>query len=321
VRDAGGWKTRSARALGRGGTSTRATTGDAVTGLTVGVDSCVQAMNAAIDKRADDPGTERKGNLRLTRKGGPLSGDGVTGRRDIAGFLGWAAGEREPFRRVLAHEKLIPYIHEFVGIGYRLDHNPLCIAQDPGAEGFEFHGGSTLDDGRWNWPLAYSYTHGQIRNNLLAVAVPLTNVNENEGGFVIVRGSHKSNFAAPPSVKRYESGVEHGYAPKLNAGDAILFSEATTHGTLAWKGKAQRRTLIYRFSPSTAAYGRGYKDKWPETWYDGMNAAQRAVLEPPYHPRLDRDAVADDGINVIKPAPREAHKVDFDEKVFKSKYF
>ncbi|OUS44892.1 hypothetical protein BE221DRAFT_146858 [Ostreococcus tauri] len=281
----------------------------------------IEAMNRSIDARVRDPATERKGNLRLTKTGGPLSGDGTTGRRDVAGFLGWPKGEREPFRKVLAHEKLIPYVHEFVGIGYRLDHNPLCIAQDPGAEGFEFHGGSTLDDGRWNWPLAYQYAQGQIRNNLLAVAVPLTDVKEGEGGFVIVRGSHKSNFAAPASVKRYENGVEHGYAPALNAGDAVLFSEATTHGTLAWKGAKQRRTLIYRFAPATAAYGRGYKDSWPSEWLEGTNDAQRAVLEPPYHPRLDRHAVADDGVNVIKPAPREEFKVNFDEKVFKSKYF
>jgi hypothetical protein len=31
--------------------------------------------------------------------------------------------------------------------------------------------------------------------------------------------------------------------------------------------------------------------------------------------------VADDGINVIKPAARETFKVEFDEKIFKSKYF
>ena len=284
-------------------------------------ESAIRAMNAAIDARIDDPTIERKGNLRLTKRGGPLSGDGTTGRKDVAGFLGWPRGEREAFRDVLTHERLVPYLHEFCGRGYRLDHNPLCIAQDPGAEGFEFHGGSATEDGRWNWPLAYAVEQGQIRCNLLAVAVPLTDVKEGEGGFVIVRGSHKSRFPAPAAVKRYEDGPEHGYAPALNAGDAVLFSEATTHGTLAWKGKSQRRTLIYRFSPATNAYGRGYSPEWPENWTDGMTPAQLATLQPPYHPRLDRDAVADDGINVIKPAARETFKVEFDEKIFKSKYF
>lgn len=34
---------------------------------------------------------------------------------------------------------------------------------------------------------------------------------------------------------------------------------------------------------------------WPESWYEGLSDAQRAVLEPPYHPRLDRPVLGDDG--------------------------
>jgi ectoine hydroxylase-related dioxygenase (phytanoyl-CoA dioxygenase family) len=281
----------------------------------------IAAMNAAIDTRMVDDTIERRGKLRLTAKGGPLSGDGTTGRKDIAGFLGWPRGEREAFRDVLTHPAIVPYLHELLGPGYRLDHNPLCIAQDPGAEGFEFHGGSTLDNGRWNWPLQYEYSHGQMRCSLLAVGVPLTKVNEGEGGFCIIRGSHKSNFAAPAAVKKYEIGTEHGYAPALDVGDVVLFSEATTHGTLAWKGDKQRRTLIYRFSPATNAYGRGYSPEWPENYIEDMTPAQRSTMAPPYHPRLDRDSVAENGVDVIKPAPREDFKVQFDEKIFKSKYF
>jgi hypothetical protein len=52
-----------------------------------------------------------------------------------------------------------------------------------------------------------------------------------------------------------------------------------------------------------------------------MTPAQRSTMAPPYHPRLDRDSVAENGVDVIKPAPREDFKVQFDEKIFKSKYF
>ena len=48
----------------------------------------VAAMRDAIDARVDSSvKAERTGALRLTRANGPLSGDGVTGRRDVAGFL------------------------------------------------------------------------------------------------------------------------------------------------------------------------------------------------------------------------------------------
>lgn len=36
-------------------------------------------------------------------------------------------------------------------------------------------------------------------------------------------------------------------------------------------------------------------DAWPASWLEGLSDAQRAVLEPPYHPRLDRPVLGDDG--------------------------
>ena len=289
----------------------------------------LRAFHDAIDAHAHLI-HERKGQLRLTAAKTPLSGDGKTGRKDLAGFLGWQKPHCDPFRSVLAHPKLVPYLHELVGPGYRLDHNPLLIMQDPGAEGFEFHGGSTLDSGDWNHPLGYDFRHGKMRCNLLAFAVHLTDVEEGDGGFCIVRGSHKSNYVCPPSIKRYEEATEHSYQPAVNAGDVVVFTEATTHGTLPWRGASQRRNLIYRFSPANISYGRGAMDdgsylapapNWPASYLEGMSEAQRCVMAPPYHPRLNRVAVRNDASGVAKPAPREAHKVDFDRAVFKADYF
>ena len=76
---------------------------------------------------------------------------------------------------------------------------------------------------------------------MLAFAVHLTDTNEGDGGFCIVRGSHKSNYPCPPAMRRYEHGVEHAYQPAVNAGDVVIFTEATTHGTLPWRGVHQRR--------------------------------------------------------------------------------
>lgn len=36
-------------------------------------------------------------------------------------------------------------------------------------------------------------------------------------------------------------------------------------------------------------------DAWPEEFYEGMTDAQRAVMEPPFHSRLDRPFLNDDG--------------------------
>lgn len=109
----------------------------------------MRAANDAVDRRSEKI-VERRGDLRLGgAEGDPLAGDGVTGREDLGGMLGWDAPDSDVFRRVLAHPKLVPYYHAMVGEGYRMDHLPLLIQQAPGADGFVFHGGKMNDDGTW----------------------------------------------------------------------------------------------------------------------------------------------------------------------------
>jgi len=108
--------------------------------------------------------------------------------------------------------------------------------------------------------------------------------------------------------------------PELYPGDVLLFTEAVLHGTLPWTAKHQRRTVIYRFAPAGTAYGRGYTPSWPQSVYEGATEAQKAVLEPPYHPRMNRTYVDPHGVAQSAKA-REDFKVEFDEKVFGSRYF
>ena len=39
------------------------------------------------------------------------------------------------------------------------------------------------------------------------------------------------------------------------AGDCVIFTETCSHGTLPWRGKHQRRALLYKFSPGTSSFG------------------------------------------------------------------
>jgi len=100
----------------------------------------------------------------------------------------------------------------------------------------------------------------------------------------------------------------------------LIFTEAALHGTLPWTAEHQRRTLIYRFAPPNSAYGRGYHPQWPESFTADMTPAQLAVMEPPYALRMNRPSVSADG-EVVVPRPRESFKVEFDERVFGTKYF
>ncbi|KAK3259682.1 hypothetical protein CYMTET_31334, partial [Cymbomonas tetramitiformis] len=122
----------------------------------------------------------------------------------------------------------------------------------------------------------------------------------------------------------FEAFQEFVRQPVLEAGDVVLFSEATTHGTLAWSGEHQRRTVIYRFAPSNHAYGRSYCPSWPEAMLEGMTRGQKAVLEPPYNNRLDRPVPSVENFETdetVVPVQREEFKIEHDTKVFGTKYF
>jgi hypothetical protein len=49
---------------------------------------------------------------------------------DMGGMLLWQSPHCDLFRNVLAHPKLLPVMHTLLGKGYRLDHQPIVIAQD-----------------------------------------------------------------------------------------------------------------------------------------------------------------------------------------------
>ena len=89
---------------------------------------------------------------------------------------------------------------QLCGQGYRLDHSPLLFKQVQGSEGFSLHGGPLTEEGEWNPLLSYQYNHGRMYNTLLACSVQLTSTRAGDGGFCIVKGSHKSNFVCPPEM-------------------------------------------------------------------------------------------------------------------------
>ena len=278
----------------------------------------VIACNKAIDKHVDYVQERSNVELRNTKAGTPLVGNGISGRKDLGAILEWGP-ESQLFRAVLNHPILVPYYHEFLGTGYRMDHQPFCILQDAGSEGFSLHGG-TIDfqTGEYNPHLAYSCVQGRINNQLLAVSVALSDHNKGDGGFVVVRGSHKSNFAVPDDII---NGIDDDYIdqPITKAGDVILFSEGTVHGARPWTASHQRRIALFRFSPATACYGRSYYPTWPEGMLRDLSEEQRAVLEPPYSVRLDRPTLSSDGS--IEICSRSPAKKEFDRRVFGTPYF
>jgi ectoine hydroxylase-related dioxygenase (phytanoyl-CoA dioxygenase family) len=160
----------------------------------------IEHANSVIDRKQDKAQERIAAELRNTRKDSPLSGDGMNGRKDLGGLLEWGE-DSDVFKKMLAHPTVIPYFHELIGKGYRMDHLPFLVLSEKGAEGFSLHGGTVdVSSGEYNANLAYSCVNKKISNQLLAMSVVLSDHNEGDGGFIVVRGSHKSTFPAPQDM-------------------------------------------------------------------------------------------------------------------------
>jgi len=287
----------------------------------------VAQMNRAITEHIGDVKIRESAPLKNTIKGSALSADGS--RMDLGGMLGWPGEQGDMFRRLLCHRNITPYLHELVGEGYRLDHQPMVLVQEQGSEGFSLHGGPLsghdgVPEGKFNPELQYVCRHGMFWNSLLAMSVQLVDAKKGDGGFCALRGSHKLNF---PQFDELVNGdapefAEHIYQPEVKAGDVIIFSEATVHGSLPWKAAHQRRLALYRFSPANFAYGRAYLNQWGPGVLEKCTPQQAAVLGPPHAVRLERPTITTEGEDSeIQVYKRSKAKKDHDLAVFGSDYF
>ncbi len=98
----------------------------------------------------------------------------------------------EPFRRLLAHPRMMPYLLTLVGPKFRYDHGHALLMR-PGAKQLGLHGGNTP----WDPAQEYRYRDGEMMNGLMVVSYALSDAGPDDGGFAVVPGSHKANFAVP----------------------------------------------------------------------------------------------------------------------------
>ena len=234
------------------------------------VDSC----NEAIDNQREEIHI-RAPEESLAR--GATALVGKQGRGDLGGMLTWPKPWSQPFRDLLAHSVIVPYLDELLGPGFRLDHL-YGITMNKGAEGFVLHGGGNTGD----LTHSYQYHNGQMRCGLTVVTWVLSDHGPGDGGFACIPGSHKSNYEPPIDVKRLETDLGVVKQVEAAVGSAIIFTEALCHGTLPWKADHERRTVLYKYSPGSLSYSGQYLPKGVEGSLHEFTDEQRAVLQPPY---------------------------------------
>jgi ectoine hydroxylase-related dioxygenase (phytanoyl-CoA dioxygenase family) len=248
----------------------------------------VDALNAAFDANRHRMTEDRNSNT----GGSPTLAGRKRGYFD--GMLTWEQPWCQPFRDLLAHPKIIPYLNTLHGRGWRMDHSPFALFSTAGEEGLILHGPGHNYFGL----AAYHYKNGQMRTGMVVFQYQLADVNEGDGGFCCIPGSHKANYPLPAAVRNYQEDQDWVVNPACKKGDLLIFDEATTHGTLPWKAAHERRSLLYRYSPHYLHYAGGYHITTFPAWVEELTEAQRAVLEPPYH--YNRPVIEDDGVTVTR---------------------
>ncbi len=184
-----------------------------------------------------------------------------------------------PYQNLFDHPNIIPYLDELLGPKFRADHD-YGIFMRRGSHKGGLHGGDSgaFDGQASHW---YKYRDGVMRNGLTVVVYFLAPVRKGDGGFCCVPGSHKSNFGAdlPKDVRSFDRVPHYIAQPEAEAGDALIFTEATMHGTLPWTSDEERRTLLYKFSPGHSIWSQRFYD-FDE--YDGLTEQQMRVMSPPF---------------------------------------
>eukprot|EP01043_Picozoa_sp_COSAG02_P043426 COSAG02_NODE_3781_length_6236_cov_12.839661_6_plen_147_part_00 len=110
-----------------------------------------------------------------------LHGHEFAGLEAAQDMLGWGAADSAPFAGMLAHPRVVPYLNEICGRGFRMDHAPTLIRMDAGDGGrLGLHGssGPGFDPKQY-----YLWKDGQMHNGLVVVNWMLCDQGPGDGGF------------------------------------------------------------------------------------------------------------------------------------------
>lgn len=176
----------------------------------------------------------------------------------------------EPFERLIDHPGWFAKVKHFVGGERTFDwhHGPLFIDENfanlrgPG-EAIGLHSGGVLGVKRNQ----YRYHNGRFQCGQINILMALTDIGPGDGATMIIPASHKSNFTHPDFDKhRMQAGevrsvddTEGAIEVHLQAGDAVLFVDAISHGSARRVNPGERRIVVLRYGPSWGNFRHPYR--------------------------------------------------------------
>jgi hypothetical protein len=225
------------------------------------------------------------------------------------GWHGWVQREDHPehrgisyqqvyehapvFERMIDHPSYINFISRFVDGYHTFDHHhgPLFIDENfftirgPG-EAIPLHAGGHDTCKR----MAYRFQNGRFACGQVNVLTAFTDIGPGDGATMVIPGSHKSNIVHPEFTNPHRQnqwsdggggsvdGVAGAIEVHMKAGDAIVFSDATCHGSAKRVNAGERRITVYRYGSSWNRTRWGYHAS-PEL-LQRLNPFARKLVHP-----------------------------------------
>lgn len=170
-----------------------------------------------------------------------------------------------PLQKLIDHPLVISLLNEFTAhpavtdpecYGYTVESTTLFY-RTPGMGNFGPHNGNGL----LRFPGDVHYYNafpGKGYSPHTRVVWELNEVKKGQGGTLLVTGSHKSVYTAPPEIQNPESDIWSTYG--CPAGSLLFFTEALTHSAITWTNTDNDRLAIFNlYSPVDSGYARVYK--------------------------------------------------------------
>jgi hypothetical protein len=144
------------------------------------------------------------------------------------------------FDFLLDHPRTLAYIRAIVQGRFTINNSEIRIRYTGNASGT--HMGGPIDH-----KYRYAFTNGQIDCMMVRMIYFVHDVDEDNGPFCVVPGTHKSNMRSPYSgLPDDEPGM---IGLPVRAGDAILFTEHLRHGGFTNRSPQTRKTIHVGYGP------------------------------------------------------------------------
>ena len=170
---------------------------------------------------------------------------------DGAGFLEWG----KPYCDLLDHPSIMPIMRFRLGECFRLDRlYGMYMGEGMGRGGLHADYGTLARHSSSKPGEYFHFPQHEITHGFMVVAWSLSDAGPGLGGFCCIPGSHKSHYRVPQAIRDAPEESPQVIIPEAPAGSVILFTESLTHGTYAWTGKHQRRSLLYKYCVAHTAW-------------------------------------------------------------------